>query len=517
MAKLFTRFRKLLQDARALLDESALRSQTELSKLSKFAHFCVMVWRSFNRNRCPIRAAALAYLSLLGLVPMLAVVVSITSSFLKKEGERQIDDFIVRSVLSVMPRAVQQTNELKSEIQSNAGQRSETTNEVGRRVESNSLPAPTVAAPEGADRSKDLSSVFQDEQVVEARKSFSRYIHQFIRNTRSGTLGATGSVALIFVAIGLLTRIEDTFNDIWGVARGRNWFTRIVLYWGVIALLPVLLATALGLASGPYLEGTKKFLTAMPFLGSLTFQVLPVVVLCLTLALFYMLMPNTKVQWWAALPGGLIAGILWHLLNLFSVMYVSRVVSNNKIYGSLGLIPVFMMGLYTVWLILLFGAQVAYAFQNRRSYLEEKQIENINQRGREFVALRLMTCVGQRFVMGATPPQVMEMGERLCVPTRLVQQIMQTLTAARLVVEAAGNEPAYLPARPLETITCHDILLAMRASQGQELATRDEPERREVYGEFERIEQAEREVASSVTMRELAERAERKRLGDGTE
>ena len=73
---------------------------------------------------------------------------------------------------------------------------------------------------------------------------------------------------------------------------------------------------------------------------------------------------------------------------------------NSKIYGSLGLVPVFMIGLYFSWLILLFGAQVAYAFQNRATYLEEKQVENINQRGREFVAFRLMTLIGRRFLPG---------------------------------------------------------------------------------------------------------------------
>ena len=98
-------------------------------------------------------------------------------------------------------------------------------------------------------------------------------------------------------------------------------------------------------------------------------------------------MPNTKVHWRAALAGGLAGGMLFHLNNVVSVLYVSRVVSNSKIYGSLGLVPVFMIGLYFSWLILLFGAQVAYAFQNRATYLEEKQVENINQRGREFVAL----------------------------------------------------------------------------------------------------------------------------------
>jgi len=66
-----------------------------------------------------------------------------------------------------------------------------------------------------------------------------------------------------------------------------------------------------------------------------------------------------------------------------------------------------------------------------------------------------------------------------------------------------------LPARPMEQITCHDVLLAMRSSQGQELATRDEPTRAEVYGEFQRIQDAEREAASAVTMLALANRAQR--------
>jgi DNA-binding IscR family transcriptional regulator len=101
------------------------------------------------------------------------------------------------------------------------------------------------------------------------------------------------------------------------------------------------------------------------------------------------------------------------------------------------------------------------------------------------------------------------MAEELGVPTRLIQQIMQTLSAARLAVEAAGLETSYLPARPMEQITCHDILLAMRSTPGQELATRDEPTRTEVYGEYQRIQEAERQAASSVTMLALVDRAQR--------
>jgi membrane protein len=356
------------------------------------------------------------------------------------------------------------------------------------------------------------SSLAEDERVVAARKSIARKINEYIQNTRSGALGVTGSVLLIFAAISMLSRIEGTFNDIWGVARGRTWFMRIVLYWGVLSLAPLLVVVVLGLATGPHLESTKRFLATLPFVGNFlfhfVFQFAPVAVLCLTFAAFYMLMPNAKVRWDAALVGGLVGGLLFHLNNLVNVLYVSRVVSNSKIYGSLGLVPVFMIGLYFSWLILLFGAQVAYAFQNRTAFLEEKQVENINQRGREFIALRLMTLIGQRYLRGDPPSSIQELAGELCVPSRLVRQVMQTLAAARLVVEVAGPETSYLPARLMETITCHDILLALRATQGQDLATSDDPTRGEVYGEFQRIQEAERLAASAVTMLALAHRAQ---------
>ncbi len=508
MEKKYSSLRRRWAEARSVWDESAFRSEAEVSRLYKFAHFCLMVWRSFTRNRCPVRASALAYGSLLALIPMLAVIMSITSTFLKKEGEERIDQFIVKLVSTLTPPATlhSNTNDIANEslegatnaVSANTPQSiTDVEKEPPRHHRRNSI-IPTNALPAFA----------QDEEAVQARKEFARRINGFIQKTRSGALGLTGSILLIFAAISMLSRIEDTFNDIWGVARGRSWFMRIIFYWGVISLAPLLLVVALGLAGGSHLESARKLIAYSPFISRLIFQILPVSVLCLTFALLYMLIPNTKVRWRAALVGGLTSGILFHLNNLMNVFYVSRVVTNYKIYGSLGLVPVFMIGLYFAWLILLFGAQVSYAYQNRTTYLEEKQIENINQRGREFIAMRLMTCIGVRFEKGEPPLSVIEMGKELCVPTRLVQQIMSTLCAARLVTEVADPEAAYVPARPLETISCYDILHALRASHGQELATRDEPTRVEVFGEFSRIEAAERQAGTSVSLLALVNRAQ---------
>lgn len=510
MSKKISRFRQLRETAEALLDESRAPADVRTSRWSRFLHFWVLVWRSFARNRGPIRASALAYATLLALVPMLAVVMSITTTFLKQEGEKRIDEFIVKFVDSMTPAATFGSNEVATAESHPAVER--TGGGQASSAPAGGLQAsPQISALQSTNAAG-LTSLAQDQRVIAARKSVAREIHNFIQNTRSGALGVTGSVLLIFAAISMLSRIETTFNDIWGVARGRTWFMRIVLYWGVLSLAPLLLVLALGLATGPHLESTKRLLATLPFVGNFLinfgFQVLPIVVLCLAFGAFYMLMPNAKVHWDAALVGGLVSGVLFHLNNLVNVLYVSRVVSNSKIYGSLALVPVFMIGLYISWLIVLFGAQVAYAFQNRATYLEEKQVENVNQRGREFIALRLMTLLGQRYLAGEPALTVSELANELGVPTRLVRQIMQTLAAARLVVETTGAETAYLPARPMENITCHDILLALRATQGQELATRDEPTRLDVYGEFQRIQHAERQAASSVTLLSLAQRAQ---------
>jgi len=500
MAKPVSWLRRQRERVEAWLSEGTLHLQERPSRLHRFVHFWLLVGRSFSRNRCPLRASALAYTTLLALIPMLAIVVSITSSFLKKEGEERIDQFIVQLVATVTPPATLSTNTLAvitnslAELSSSAAAtNSSTTNAASIHKSSSGTQKP------------------ESDQVA-VRKAIAREIHELIQNTRSGTLGVTGSVLLIFVAISMLTRIEGTFNDIWGISRGRNWFTQIVLYWGVLSLAPLLLIVGLGVATEGHLQTTKEMLEHMPLVGNFLlrfgFAVLPLIILCLTFSAFYMLMPNTRVDWRAALVGGCVGGLLFHLNNLVSVLYVSRVVSNSKLYGSLGLVPVFMIGLYFAWLILLFGAQMAYAYQNRGSYLEEKQVENVNQRGREFIALRLMTCIGERFAHGEAPPSVSEICAQLNVPSRLIGQVMQTLCAARLAVETAGEE-AYLPARPLEQITCHDILLAMRAAQGQELATSDEPARMEVYGEFQRIQEAERMAASSVTLLVLVNRSQR--------
>src|SRR4051812_10298951 len=105
MAKKISRLQRIRAEIEAFRDESIFRREGELSRLYKFLHFWLLVTRSFIRNRCPIRASALSYTTLLALIPMLAVAMSVTTALLKKEGKNQIEHLIETFVSKMVPPA----------------------------------------------------------------------------------------------------------------------------------------------------------------------------------------------------------------------------------------------------------------------------------------------------------------------------------------------------------------------------------------------------------------------------
>src|SRR5437667_9661479 len=553
-----SRVKKFQAEAQALLDEQGmvLVDEARLHPLRRFIHFWVLVGKSFVRNRCPVRASALAYTTLLALIPLLAVGLGVSTKLLQS-SEEQKGELIQKLVDELAPQLglVAASDEEKAELRNKVEERVQEampallqSREPQRTHLVNGLAAKSVPPRKAEDPGKDEEANYRQKvarrlqetiprlanaseprrvklvgKVVddltlwnlqanrgqdEASQKVVEQIKSFIANVHSGALGLTGTIALVFVAIGLLSTIEATFNDIWGVTRGRNWFVRIIHYWAAITLGPLIIILAMGLAVGSQFQVVQDFIQETPIVGGLIFKLVPFFVLSVAFMLLYQLMPHTKVHWKAALVGGVVAGVLWVANGSFNALFASRVVSASKIYGSLSAIPIFLFGLYLSWTILLFGAQVAYAYQNRRAYVQEKQAESVNQRGREFIALRLMTLVGQKFHRGEKPPSAGEIAEALEVSSRLISHILQPLLQCKLLVEVATPEAAYCPARPLERITFEDILHALRAGQGQEPATREEPTRALARGAFDEIQQAARCVAKTLTLQAMVERSQ---------
>ena len=199
-----SKFKRLWDATLAFFHETGIGREDDAKRplLLRFAHYWLLVGKSYVRNRCPVRASALAYTTLLALIPLLAVVVSIGTSFLQQQGAQPVDNMIRGLVRNVAPML---------DLEVKAGTESKESNL---------------------------------DKVVTS-------INEFIKKVNTGTIGLTGTIALVFVAIGLLRTIEATFNDIWGITHGRGWVASIIQYWATITLGPIVLLLVLGLSTGP--------------------------------------------------------------------------------------------------------------------------------------------------------------------------------------------------------------------------------------------------------------------------
>ncbi len=427
--------------------------------------FLFLVVRGFVDNRGPTRAAALSYTTLLALVPLLAVMLSVSKNFLKETSADVVPRLLDQAVAKVAPQL---------ELVASGEKTAATSNQVA------------------------LSS--------SARRETVQQIQSFIDTIDAGALGTVGTLLLVVVAVQLLTTVENTFNDIWGVQRGRTIWRKVVYYWSTITLGPLLLVGAM------YLTGRLEYLRQVGSLWSGTWverlflNLIPFAVLWVGFTLMYALMPNTYVRPRAAFIGGVVGGTLWQLNSLLSTLYVSRVMTYSKIYGGLGVLPIFLVGVYFSWLIVLFGAQVSFAAQNVRAYLQQRLTEQFDQAARELTACRMVLAACRSFLKGEPPPRVEQIAESLKVPSQLLNQLVHRLTEAGVLSEVADGNGGLLPARAPEAITLADVLHVMRyrdGGAGAALVSGSE----EVLDKLLRdLKGAERNAPANLNLRDLATR-----------
>src|SRR5438034_633203 len=258
--------KKIYRDTYDFITEKWVVTHDEqsASRLQRFAHFWLLVFKSFSRNKGPLRATALAYTTLLGLIPLLAVGFGVASSFLKERGEQATREIMQQFVDAVVP----QLQLLKTD-----------TNKV-QKTENDRVPSSESSVPAEAQTNLAISAAMTNSPFLgpplpsaaqlrdeSARDRVVTYITQFIQNAQSKTLGITGILGFVVVAVMLLSTIEDTFNDIWGVTRGRSCFRRFVQYWTTISLGPLTLALVVALVSSSVFQSSHHKIETLPFVG----------------------------------------------------------------------------------------------------------------------------------------------------------------------------------------------------------------------------------------------------------
>ncbi len=178
------------------------------------------------------------------------------------------------------------------------------------------------------------------------------YIEQFV--AAADKLSAIGTVFFFATAMSAMLTIDRTMNDIWRTARPRPLGQRLVLYWALLTLGPVLLGGALGLqvAVAARLSDTGRLTEAIA-------AGLPTVLGVLGLTLLYRLAPNERVRWSHALLGALLAALLLEGLKRLLGLYVTRFPSYTVVYGAFAALPLLLLWLVALWMSVILGALLA--------------------------------------------------------------------------------------------------------------------------------------------------------------
>lgn len=184
------------------------------------------------------------------------------------------------------------------------------------------------------------------------------YLNQFaIKATR---LSALGAVMLIATAIAMMLTIDRAFNQIWRVKEPRPFAQKIVVYWAMVTLGPLLIGASISLTSSLFTVTDGLVAQVVP-LGTLLYTVASVLLTTGAFTLLYMAVPNRLIEWRDAACGGFMAAVAFEVAKRVFVVFIAKFPTYTVIYGALAAMPIFLIWVFVSWLIILLGAVLAAA------------------------------------------------------------------------------------------------------------------------------------------------------------
>jgi len=295
-------------------------------------------------------------------------------------------------------------------------------------------------------------------QIQEAVRS----LIEMVEKVDMATLGVFGGVIFLYIIFKLLSGIEESFNQIWGVQSSRTIADKIRNYLSVLVITPILMLVAnfLSLKLSAF---SSQVLWLGPFIKTVL-QLAPILILTLAFMAVFMFIPNTRVSFRAALVGGFTSAFLAVVLQVLMVKVGIGVTRLSKIYGTFAYIPIFLFWLQMSWTVLLFGAELAFAIQNRDTYAEEQRAVRASMLSKLWVAFSVMRESVRVFQGSEASLDVVSYARANNIPIRLMNEVVTVLTRARLLgaVDADGSGGLVLLQAP-EHVTAkkiYDLMIA---------------------------------------------------------
>jgi membrane protein len=279
-------------------------------------------------------------------------------------------------------------------------------------------------------------------------------LEQFSANISVGALGGLGLFFTLITCYSLYSYVERIFNDIWRVGQRRALVNKFLTFYAMVTLLPALASVSLYWSG--QLIGTSGFSRFL----------VPVSIQIVGLLLMNKLLPRTPVSWKAALTGALFTAVVLEAGKFAFVRYAKKILleSYSGVYGSLGLIPLLLIWIYGSWLLVLLGAEIAFAVQNLRVLEAEDRRQRDDEPINGLLALQILSLIAASHeISGMAIPKNRLVTEFGLTPD-VINRIIDRLKRRGLVAEVNGDRVGYIPGRAASTITLDDVLTIFRSS-----------------------------------------------------
>jgi len=213
------------------------------------------------------------------------------------------------------------------------------------------------------------------------------YLNQFA--AKSARISAVGGVLLILTSVLTMSTIESVFNQIWRVKKSRPLVQRVLVYWAIITLGPLLIGVSISVTS--YLStATGGAVRSLPWLGESFYTLVSLMFSTLAYTLLYSTVPNQTVDWRDALAGGVLAGIGLEIAKRLFAVYILKFPTYTMVYGTVAVLPIFLVWIYMMWMITLFGALLAAALP----VVRYERWWHVASPGAEFIdAVKVLKCL----------------------------------------------------------------------------------------------------------------------------
>ncbi|MEG2240033.1 MAG: YihY/virulence factor BrkB family protein, partial [Alistipes sp.] len=308
-----------------------------------------------------------------------------------------------------------------------------------------------------------------------------------LARTQGGVVALVGIVMLFWAVIKVFSSIENAFNNIWEVKVSRSMTRQYTDYIAVVMVAPLLWVIANAMTT--YAQNLLGFDETLLFV--VVSKIASMIVIWIMFTFLYIVIPNTKVRFASALMAGMVAGTMF-LLFQWGYVYVQQwMTSYNAIYGSFAALPLFLIWMQTSWQILLFGGELAFAYQNIDKFAEERESLLISYDQRRRVMLAVMLVIVRQFSESGGAVAAEEVRRRLNLPTRIINDVLYQLARAELLIAVRGGETdkelAFAPAKDIHTLTLHNVIEQVEHHGQTKVNLADSPEMRAVNEELIKI------------------------------